>query len=360
MMDKDKRSGDGSRECQGSRKRSQSLSSNDSISSSSSSSTSSDASSVSSHSDEKSRRKSSQLHRRRSRSHSGTRRQRERQQLDRQSDDRRGDDRRSSDSRRSNDRHSDDRRRDDRRGNTRGGYAAVGRDYDRYHWRAKNEEPVANETTATASVAAVAASIKSDTKTSSSKTTASASSEKKMESVASSDTQTVSNNMGPAAEVSQSQVTKPTTVTAVTVPKLQMLKTPAIIPPPPPSQPSTSSSDTATSSPFSRDNIVRNLQEMVKPVVVSVLDASRTAEELELNEKERSALEFAISMYMAANEFYDGGSLWCRQCESIFTDISALCRHIHSDKHQLVSFMCCKIVLIAFVNDTKSKTVVHD
>ena len=84
---------------------------------------------------------------------------------------------------------------------------------------------------------------------------------------------------------------------------------------------------------------------MVQPAV-SVPDVSRATEEIELNEKEKSALEFAISMYMAANEFYDGGSLWCRQCDSIFTDITALCRHIHSDKHQLVSLMLLQMRIL--------------
>jgi len=116
--------------------------------------------------------------------------------------------------------------------------------------------------------------------------------------------------------------------------KLHMLKTAEI---PPASQLLPANSEGNTTSPFSRDNIVRSLEEMVQPAVL-VPEVPRPAEEMELNEKEKSALEFAISMYMAANEFYDGGSLWCRQCESIFTDISALCRHIHSDKHQLVSF----------------------
>jgi len=75
------------------------------------------------------------------------------------------------------------------------------------------------------------------------------------------------------------------------------------------------------------------------PPVASVPEVTRATEEKpssELGEKEKSALQFAISMYMVANEFYDGGSLWCRQCNDIFLDISALCRHIHSDKHQLV------------------------
>ena len=54
-------------------------------------------------------------------------------------------------------------------------------------------------------------------------------------------------------------------------------------------------------------------------------------------EKQRSAFELAISMYLSANEYYDGGNLWCRLCQRLFTDIPELCRHIHSDQHQLVS-----------------------
>lgn len=115
----------------------------------------------------------------------------------------------------------------------------------------------------------------------------------------------------------------------MTAPRLQTLKSAVDVPAPYP--------DAYTSaSPFARDNLVSGLEEMVKPAV-SVAEVSRVAEEAELSEKEKSALEFAISMYMAANEFYDGGSLWCHKCDNIFTDISALCRHIHSDKHQLVS-----------------------
>lgn len=162
--------------------------------------------------------------------------------------------------------------------------------------------------------------------------------EKKAEATTSTDAQPGSNNVDlatvplPQAQISQPsdfQVAKSVAVPAAvtTVPKLQMLKT---------YQAPSSVSEANTASPFSRDSIVRNLQEMVKPAV-SDPDVARPAQEAELSEKEKSALEFAISMYMAANEFYDGGSLWCRQCDDIFTDISALCRHIHSDKHQLVS-----------------------
>jgi len=114
----------------------------------------------------------------------------------------------------------------------------------------------------------------------------------------------------------------------------QMLKTPPMVLP---LQTPVSAPEMHAESKFSRDSIVRSLNEMV-----SVPEGSRTAEDLELVEKQRSAFEFAISMYMAATEFYDGGSLWCRQCDCIFTDISALCRHIHSDRHQLVS---CTLLL---------------
>jgi len=157
--------------------------------------------------------------------------------------------------------------------------------------------------------------------------------EKKTETDApSDDAQPVANNFG---QTPVSEAPKPVAAVAesATVPKLQALKTSAF-------HTSSTVSEVNATSPFSRDNIVRNLQEMVQPVAAAaapVPDAPRTSEEAELNEKEKSALEFAISMYMAANEFYDGGSLWCRQCDDIFTDISALFRHIHSDKHQLVS-----------------------
>ena len=135
-----------------------------------------------------------------------------------------------------------------------------------------------------------------------------------------------SNNMGPSSGL---QAAKPAAFLTGSMAAAELqLPTPA-------SQSLPASSEASTTSPFSRDNIVRNLQEMVKPAVCQDV---RTVEDIELNEKQKSALQFAISMYMAANEFYDGGSLWCRQCDSIFPDILALCRHIHSDKHQLVSF----------------------
>ena len=304
MTDKDKHrktlAGDGSKERRSSRKRSRSRSSSDSRSVTSSSS--SRASSASGRS--RTRSRSSHRHRRWSRSHSGShgRRPRERQQQDR---------------------HRSDHHGSSRHDNSRDGYAARGQD-DRYQWQAKKEELRSNET---------AALSKTDTKTPSSKATASANSEKKVES-ASSDVKPTDTTIGSQVQVLQPpivRVTKPVAVAAgsMTAPTLQMLKTSAA------SQLSAASSEANSASTFSRDSIVRNLQEMVKPAASEI---SRTLEEVELNEKEKSALEFAISMYMAANEFYDGGSLWCRQCDSIFTDISAMCRHIHSDKHQLVSF----------------------
>ena len=176
------------------------------------------------------------------------------------------------------------------------------------------------------------------------KTSAASTDLQNVESAAVGDVRPPSNNLGPAtgslAEISLSStvsLSKPVTAAAggMMAPKLQMLKaSPAVAA----SQPLATSSEAGTPSTFSRDNIVRNLQEMVKPAA-PIPDVSVAAEDVELNDKEKSALEFAISMYMAANEFYDGGSLWCRQCDSIFTDISALCRHIHSDRHQLVSFL---------------------
>jgi len=99
----------------------------------------------------------------------------------------------------------------------------------------------------------------------------------------------------------------------------------------------------SSSSSFSRDSIVRSLQEMVKPAITAMGEPGGgnvlMKEDTELTEKQRSALEFAISMYMVASEFYDGGSLWCRLCDGIFGDMSSLCRHLHSDQHQLVRSM---------------------
>ena len=92
---------------------------------------------------------------------------------------------------------------------------------------------------------------------------------------------------------------------------------------------------------FTRENIINSLQQMVQSTVGEA-DAALVKDEpsiYKIKEKQTSALELAIAMYLAANQFYDGGSLWCRSCDRIFGDIPALCRHIHSDQHQLVSLV---------------------
>ena len=313
--DRDKRTkkstaGRGSKDQQGSRKRSQSHSSSSSRSSSSSSSSSNDSSTSNRSRDRGSR--SLHRHRRRSRSGSGSRGRRPQ-------------------GRQQRDDHSEDHRDNGRRGSDRGSRTGSGREYS-----AKKEETRLKETKSSNPTAV----SKTDAAASLPQTMASADAEKKVENATSSSAQPMPNNSGPATGP---QTDKPQSFNTAAinlaagmkkpVPRLMELKF---------AQPAASSSEPSTGSTFSRDSIVRNLQEMVKPAAaVSVPEGSRSAEDVpvpaELNEKEKSALEFAISMYMAANEFYDGGSLWCRQCDNIFTDISALCRHVHSDRHQLVS-----------------------
>lgn len=64
-----------------------------------------------------------------------------------------------------------------------------------------------------------------------------------------------------------------------------------------------------------------------------------------MDERKKCALDMAISMYIRAEDYYDGGNLWCRKCNLVFTDILALCQHLHSDQHQTVSphgkCFCC-------------------
>ena len=258
------------------------------------------------------------------------------------------------------DRHRRDRQQSDPHGHRSNGRRASspptasargGRDYDRFHWHANKAEPAlpgSNETTAADSSSAANAPKNDPAKASLPKVTTASNEEKKVDSAPPAvAAQLVSNNVIPVVDSqttakSVAESLPPPTVpaaegTTTTVPRLQMLKTPFILPAPQP-QPSSSGPE-AINATFSRDSIIRNLQEMVKPPPPAA-DVPRAAEETQpelLGEKEKSALQFAISMYMAANEFYDGGSLWCRQCNDIFLDISALCRHIHSDKHQLVS-----------------------
>lgn len=56
-----------------------------------------------------------------------------------------------------------------------------------------------------------------------------------------------------------------------------------------------------------------------------------------LDEKRKHALELAINMYIRAEDYYDGGNIWCRKCDLVFPDMSMLCHHLHSDHHQQVS-----------------------
>jgi len=274
------------------RKRSRSRSSSASRSTTSSSS-SNKSSSAGRHGRDRSRSRSSRRHHRRSRSRSGSRGRRPQ-----------------------------DRRSGDRRGTSRGSYEARG--------PVKKKELSSSKTRTSdfsAAFTAAAATSVDDSKTSVTKPIVSATAERMPKSAALSSVKPASSTFTPvaASQAEVPQITHPTAAVAAggTADSVQqMLKTPPMMP----------ASETNTASKFSRDSIVRSLNEMV-----SVPDSSRTAEDVELVEKQRSAFEFAISMYMAATEFYDGGSLWCRQCDCIFTDISALCRHIHSDKHQLVS-----------------------
>ena len=308
--------GSGSKERRGRRKRSRSRSSSESRSTSSSASSSSKSSS---------RSHSRSLHRRHRRSHS-------------RSASRGG--------------RSREHRSSDGHGNSRGSYEARSRDYDGSRGHVKKKEPSSGDArTSDFDAAAAAAASKPDSQTSSTQPMSSVSVARTAESAALPDVKPASSTFVPVADsqVGMPQVGRPEAVVAGSAAESvqQMLKTPPVVPA---SQTLVSSSAAYAASKFSRDSIVRSLNEMV-----SVPDGSRSAEDVELVEKQRSAFEFAISMYMAATEFYDGGSLWCRQCDCIFTDVSALCRHIHSDKHQLVSsallLMCvlrvsCVIVIL--------------
>lgn len=202
--------------------------------------------------------------------------------------------------------------------------------------------------------AAAAAASKADTKTSVPKLMDLVVSERKTTSAAVSDVK-------PAAGVSA-----PSTSTRAEIPhqaaavvdssadcmQQMMLKTRQLVPAP---QTSVVNAEVDPASKFNRDSFMRSLNEMV-----SVQNSSRTVEDIQMVEKQRSAFEFAISMYMAATEFYDGGSLWCRQCDCIFTDISSLCRHIHSDKHQLVSYaLLSSVCKYHFLVNYSCNTCIH-
>lgn len=62
---------------------------------------------------------------------------------------------------------------------------------------------------------------------------------------------------------------------------------------------------------------------------------SKTAAE-KAEDKERKALELALSMYLAASEYYNGTNVWCQKCGIVFDDVHSLCQHLHSEKHQIV------------------------
>ena len=75
-------------------------------------------------------------------------------------------------------------------------------------------------------------------------------------------------------------------------------------------------------------------------------DEQKKVEVGKLDEKQRLAFEYAISMYVKATDYYDGGSLWCNKCNLVFGNMVALCRHLHSDQHQVVcSFLCFYIYI---------------
>lgn len=54
-------------------------------------------------------------------------------------------------------------------------------------------------------------------------------------------------------------------------------------------------------------------------------------------DKEKKALELALSMYLAASEYYNGTNVWCQKCGFVFDDVHGLCQHLHSEQHQIVS-----------------------
>lgn len=54
-------------------------------------------------------------------------------------------------------------------------------------------------------------------------------------------------------------------------------------------------------------------------------------------DKEKKALEMALSMYVGASEYYNGTNIWCQKCDVIFSDVFGLCQHLHSEMHQSVS-----------------------
>ena len=57
-------------------------------------------------------------------------------------------------------------------------------------------------------------------------------------------------------------------------------------------------------------------------------------------EKEKIALEMAITMYMSADEYYDAGNQWCKKCNVLLADLGDLCQHLHSDSHQRGELPC--------------------
>jgi len=219
-------------------------------------------------------------------------------------------------------------RRNDESG--RRGYAADrGRGNDRFHWYAKSEKKATDP-----------AASKTDRKTAESTASADAADVKVKSSVPS----LMPINTGPVTqpEPPQSTVTKAPNQPAAGLGKVATPETKVCPSVPPPQTTMTQPQEASTpGSAFSRENIVRNLEEMVTNAAPDIVP--KPAGDSELFEKEKSAFELAISLYMAAQEFCDGGSLWCRQCDTISADISSLCRHIHSDKHHLVS--CVLIIL---------------
>lgn len=65
----------------------------------------------------------------------------------------------------------------------------------------------------------------------------------------------------------------------------------------------------------------------------------------ELREKSNSMahamserIKFATSLYLKAENFYDGGNLWCQSCNTLHKNIYEFSQHLHSQDHIKVSW----------------------
>ena len=64
----------------------------------------------------------------------------------------------------------------------------------------------------------------------------------------------------------------------------------------------------------------------------------------ELREKSNSMahamserIKFATSLYLKAENFYDGGNLWCQLCNTLHKNVHEFSQHLHSQDHIKVS-----------------------